>query len=335
MTIRSCRSWLPLTTLATLLYLVANNALSADCDSALVPNVEQTRADYSLAVASLQFIDEKEFEERKKGAKGGMSVYDDLFRASADYQEFQKRVREYLSIYAFAKQETSARAYLKTYLSDAALAAWSKCMTGRYIVAAYARNVTSSGLTLRVDWNPPPAVTEPQVATLEVPEGGTIRGKTTVHENWQGNVSKSYPITRTAGQDVRVVVNVANQSDDFVVSSPKQLKEPVITIRVSGSIDHGSGARMTVQEQRVGYNFTLNAPNSIRTFSLRIAQFVDGKACPEASNIITPEAINFPAGTSMNTVPELRDWFQNGCQVAGGKVIQCFVDPMRFYKCNM
>lgn len=336
MTALPCKVLAFLPTFTLLLVLAHSRGLAAECDSVLVSSVESARSDYSLQLASLQLIDEKEYEKRQKAGKGNLSVLGDLLGGSADYKEFLERAREYLNFHAFAERESAARFYLKTYLPDGALDAWTKCMTGRHKVAAYARNPTTTGLTLRVEWNPPPGVTGPQAAIIEVPEGGLIRGRNLLREKWEGAVSRSYPITRTPGTDLRVVVSVANQSDDFVVPARREIKEPSVTIRVSGWIDHGAGnvQRTVVDHQQVGYNFTQDAPGHIKDFALTITQYVDGKRCPEAANTIRPGALNFPSGTIMDSTPEFRDVFQNGCQVAGGTVIQCFVDPMRVYRCT-
>lgn len=98
-----------------------------------------------------------------------------------------------------------------------------------------------------------------------------------------------------------------------------------IRLKVSGWIDY-EGGRRTINMTPVDYNFQIVVPGAVKNYMLRIVQYTNGRKCAEG--ISAPGALNFPASTTMDIVPEFRRVFQGGSQVpASGNMIQVFVDP--------
>ncbi|MBY5357254.1 hypothetical protein HFO94_27635 [Rhizobium leguminosarum] len=106
---------------------------------------------------------------------------------------------------------------------------------------------------------------------------------------------------------------------------------PIIELRMAGSIKYilPNGhccRRKWVDEILTDYNKEIIAPGRVRDFDLTFTQFTNGRRC--ATGAIAPGALNFPAGTTMDSTPEFRSVFQGGGQSAShGRLIQIFIDP--------
>ena len=101
-----------------------------------------------------------------------------------------------------------------------------------------------------------------------------------------------------------------------------------IRLRVTGSIDYRDGTRDPIDFYPLDYNFEIPLRGAWRTFMLTITQITNDKEC--AKGTIAPGALNFPAGTQMDSTPEFRDVFQGGGQVTTtNNLIQVFIDPKR------
>lgn len=214
---------------------VASAQTISQCDGVLVPSIESRKSDYALLQAFAKVNASALYDEISKNrdsAAGGGGSYAGFgvdYQQSANSSDFQKRTENRLATEKFDMSESDAKSYYRRGVSDAQVEAWLRCVTnvsegGAVLLSA--RNADSTGFHLVVTWIPQKGVGS---APLELrATGGTIFGKTEVHEQLTGRMSRTYDVLATSTAPVRVLANISGSTDSVMVKQAKEWEQPPV-----------------------------------------------------------------------------------------------------------
>jgi hypothetical protein len=195
------------------------------CADALIPTEEQSQSDYRLLQAYVFENAEHEYDrlqimdESQRNAAASYKAFSAEYHDSHSSQEFREKVRDRLTKESSIRNESDARSYSRRYLSEAQLAAWSRCITDSSkggAVVLTPQQVKPGGFALNVSWIPPVTIGS---GTLKIKVvGGNIEGETSVTEKLAGRGEKPYTVTRARGAgSITVTAEFVGNSDSISV----------------------------------------------------------------------------------------------------------------------
>jgi len=123
------------------------------------------------------------------------------------------------------------------------------------------------------------------------------------------------------------IINITTGLSTVSLVEPEISAEIPFSMRlhITGQLTYQNGVAERIDRFTKGYNFDVDGGEKISDWWIKITQVTNGKECAEAT--IAPGALNFPAGTTMDSTPEWRSAFQAGGQMPTDRKIQFFVDP--------
>jgi hypothetical protein len=123
------------------------------------------------------------------------------------------------------------------------------------------------------------------------------------------------------------IINITTGLSTVSLVEPEISAEIPFSIRlhITGNLKYEDRDEEHIDRFTKGYNFDVDGSKKISDWRIKITQVTNSKECAEAT--ITPGALNFPAGTTMDGTPEWRSVFQAGGQMPTDRKIQFFVDP--------
>ena len=204
-----------------------------NCSSVLVRNIEQNSSDVVAEYSYYRMVDTKEeFDQAKSASASGQY---NLIQASASYDEYSKRRREYLSQSNISMSSNHSERYFSSTVSESNVAAWRDCMARRgQAVIVYAKDITPVGVTLVVSYDPPADVPPVRLTRAEVRglNNQVVDLSDRLRQEWNGELQDSLILDRNANEELRVVISIGGSTDDLLVPAiPASPSTPNITLR--------------------------------------------------------------------------------------------------------
>jgi hypothetical protein len=202
------------------------------CNAALIQNrySSASSSDTQFRLASLQVIQQDEYEQFQDKAKGGLTipVFDVPIGATGDYSEWSVKRNQYLQLQTKQMSLDEARnvVYQSQSLSDSALQAWLGCLKicNKDGFSCWAENVdpTDPIVEVRFKWDPPAGanpigrVTSSSLSGA-TPQENNIPVPNALREGLRlskGETSRFY--TRDINQPFNLLVNINDVFTDSV-----------------------------------------------------------------------------------------------------------------------
>jgi hypothetical protein len=149
-----------------------------DCDMVLVKDTTSIQESSQVALAWLKTINQSSYEAAKAGGGGS---YAELF--TADYSQFNEKRNALLTSENFQLSVMQARQVLLYKTSDAAITAWSKCVTDKMndgSLACWVEKMTADGGTLVLRWKPSVAAPKLNHVVVTLDGGTDTHGKSVI-----------------------------------------------------------------------------------------------------------------------------------------------------------
>lgn len=165
------------------------------CNAGLAQELLNYSSNSQIELAYIQQIDEKQYDEIKKGVKASASVLD-LVSGSASYDDFQRRRREYLSRtqYSLNTEQSQSLLFSTVRTSD-----WGdckrQCIRNQRGFICDVEDVTKTNVAASCSWQPEGINTARGVKVM-------VNGKELQKESIEPNTTKTWHFQRDASTDL-------------------------------------------------------------------------------------------------------------------------------------
>jgi hypothetical protein len=213
----------------------------ANCDSVLIPTLEQFSSDYRLVQAYTFENAEFLYEHMRKFERGetGVDVLTEAFfgdyKSTNSKAEFVERIRTKVTKEGFSLNVGASQSFTRRFLTKEQLEAWTKCnetnSSGGSLLLAVSE-VSKNGFVLMAAWRPQRGVGNGDLKMRVI--NGSINKKSEVSVRMSGFTEMKWFVENKQGKNpTTITANIVGSTDSVLVDYTLKPIQPPMPVQLN------------------------------------------------------------------------------------------------------